>query len=108
MIAHLLDETTLFSVLHGYFDRIFLSEASVWFGGESREDLYRTAIERGLREKAVPHGEVSKVYIEHIFFRGKLPRFLGFDYSFENIGSRSTVSLKLACSKVAHLHLLFE
>ena len=50
------------------------------------------AIERGLREKAVPHGEVSRVYIEHIFFRGKLPRFLGFDYLLANTGSRSTVS----------------
>ena len=83
---------TLFSVLHGYFDRILLGEASIWFGDQSRKDLYHKAIERGLREKAVPHGEVSRVYIEHLFFRGKLPRFLGFDYSFANIGSRSTVS----------------
>ena len=92
MMVHLLDGTTLFSVLHGYFDRILLGEASVWFGDQSPEALYQMAIERGLREKAVPHGEVSKVYIEHIFFRGKLPRFLGFDYSLANIGSRSTVS----------------
>ena len=77
MVTYLLDGTTLFSVLHGYFDRILLGEASIWFGDQSRKDLYHKAIERGLREKAVPHGEVSKVYIEHLFFRGSC-RVFGF------------------------------
>ena len=83
VIAHLIDETMLFNILHGYFDRMLLREAKA---------LYQTAIERGLREKAIPHGDTRKIYVEHLFFRGELPRFLGFDRVLSNIGSRSTVS----------------
>ncbi len=97
VMAHLLDRTMMFALMHGYFDRILLREASVWFGDPSREALFQTAIERGLREKAVPHREASQVYIEHLFFRGKLPRCLGFDCALANIGSRSTVSQASAC-----------
>lgn len=82
-IAHLIDETMAFNILHGYFDRILLREAKA---------LYQTAIERGLRAKAIPHGEARKIRVEHLFFRGALPRFLGFDRALSNIGSRSTVS----------------
>lgn len=83
VIAHVIDETMAFNILHGYFDRILLREPKA---------LYQTAIERGLREKAIPHGEACKIYVEHLFFRGELPRFLGFDHALSNIGSRSTVS----------------
>lgn len=92
VIAHLLNETMLFNILHGYFDRILLREASA-----SRHAM-QTALERGLREKAIPHGDTRKIYVEHLFFRGKLPRFLGFDRALANIGSWSTVSQASVCN----------
>jgi penicillin amidase len=87
----LMDESLLFNMLHGHFDRILLRASSVWFEGQSREGLYKTAIERGLKGKAVARGEECKVYVEHLLFRGKMPRFLGFDYPLTLTGSRSTV-----------------
>ena len=92
VVTHILDGTSVFNMLHGHFDRILLSETSAWFGDLSREELYAMAIERGLKENAIPHGEASKLYVEHLFFRGNLPRFLGFDYPLSHIGSRSTVA----------------
>lgn len=84
-------EFPLFSVLHGNFDRILLSKSSVWFGKKTRESLYGLAIKRGLRDKPIPHGKMSKTYIENLFFNGKLPRFLKFDYPLKHIGSPSTI-----------------
>ena len=86
-----IEKTSLFSILHGDFDRILLSESSAWFGEHSREALYGVAIERGLTGKAISHGNTSKLHVEHLFFGGKLPRFLRFDYPLEHIGSRSTI-----------------
>ena len=92
VMEHFVEGTPLFAILHGNFDRILLSQSSVWFGGQSRESIYKGAIERGLTEKVVPHGETRRMYAQHLFLGGKLPRFLGFDYPLEHIGSRSTVA----------------
>jgi len=92
VVMHILDGTSVFNMLHGQFDRILLCKTSAWFGDLSRETMYATAIERGLRDSAVTHGEASQLYVEHLFYRGKLPRFLGFDYRLSHIGSRSTVA----------------
>lgn len=90
-MTHLMEETSLFALLHGHFDRVLLSESSAWFGDQARETLYATAIERGLQGEALPHGEARTLYVEHLLFGGKLPRFLGFDYRLSHIGSRSTI-----------------
>jgi penicillin amidase len=85
-------ETPLFAMQHGNFDRVLLSKDSAWFAGRSREEIYKEAITRGLQGQPVPHGETRKIYIENLFFGGKLPRFLGFDHPYQHIGSRATVS----------------
>jgi penicillin amidase len=89
---YILTETPLFSMLHGNFDAILLGETSVWFGGKTRAELFQEAIRRGLEGQAVRHGVKRKIYINNLFFGGKLPRFLGFDHPLEHIGSRATIA----------------
>ena len=91
VMDHMLDETALFSMLHGNFDAVLLSEESAWFSGKPRSELYREAIRRGLAGEALPHGATRRIYINNLFFGGKLPRLFGFDYAFEHVGSRATI-----------------
>jgi penicillin amidase len=92
VMSHAVTETPLFAMAHGNFDRVLLSEESAWFAGRSRQEIYQEAIARGLQGQPVPHGQTRKIYIENLFFGGKLPRFLGFDHPYQHIGSRATVS----------------
>ena len=92
-VEHMITETSMFAMLHGNFDQVLLKKASAWFGDDSREHIYQTAIERGLKEPAVPYGQTRKIYIPNIFFAGQLPKILGFDFGpYEHIGSRATVA----------------
>jgi penicillin amidase len=91
VMAYTLSETPLFAMLHGNFDAILLRETSVWYGDKPREELFKEAIRRGLAGQAVRHGQRRRVYINNLFFGGKLPRFLGFDHPLEHIGSRATI-----------------
>jgi acyl-homoserine lactone acylase PvdQ len=87
----LLNETELFAMLHGNMDAILLSKSPAWFAGRAREEIFKEAITRGLAAPAKRHGETRKIYINNMFFGGKLPRVLGFDYAMEHIGSRATI-----------------
>lgn len=91
VMHYALTETPLFAMTHGNFDAILLSERSAWFAGKTREELFREAIRRGLSGQVARHGAMRKIYINNLFFGGKLPRFLGFDHPFEHIGSRATI-----------------
>ncbi|MBN1533244.1 MAG: penicillin acylase family protein [Spirochaetes bacterium] len=73
------NETGVFIDFYQNFDRILLKERSAWFNGKSREELYRTAIDKYLDRKPVPWGRGRGVLFKNILFDGKLPRFLGFD-----------------------------
>lgn len=86
-----INESTIFPMTHGNFDAVLLSDSSVWFGAKTREELFKEAIQRGLAAPAKRHGETRKVYVNNMFFGGKLPRILGFDYPLEHIGSRATI-----------------
>jgi penicillin amidase len=85
------DETLVFPMTHGNFDAILLGESSAWFAGKPREEIFKEAIARGLAAPAKRHGETRRIYINNLFFGGKLPRWLGFDYPMEHIGSRATI-----------------
>jgi penicillin amidase len=91
VMTRAMEQTTLFAMLHGNFDAILFKETSAWFGGQAREQLFREAITRGLAAPAPQHGAKRRLHINNLFFGGKLPRFLGFDYEFEHIGSRATI-----------------
>ncbi len=87
----ILNETVLFAMIHGNMDNVLLSESSAWFAGKTREEIFQEAIARGLAAPAPRHGATRKTYINNLFFGGKLPRILGFDYPIEHIGSRATI-----------------
>jgi penicillin amidase len=76
---HLSRHTGIFNDFYINFDRILLSERSRWFGGRTREDLYRRAVSEILKDPPVPWGEKRKLLLKNILFGGKLPAFLGFD-----------------------------
>jgi len=61
------------------FDRILLSEESIWFAGRKRTELYREAANIALKENPIKWGETRQVILKNILFDGKLPKFLGFD-----------------------------
>lgn len=85
-------EGSMFAMLHGNFDRVLLEEQSVWFGDLPREEIYARAVARGLEGPAEPYGGTRRLIVKNIFFAGKLPAFLGFDYGpIEASGSRATI-----------------
>ena len=85
-------ETGIFVDFYGNFDNVLTKETSAWFGGKSREQIYRKAIEKGLSAKPKTYGETRLITMTNIFFGGKLPKFLGFDYGpFPLKGNRSTI-----------------
>ena len=92
IIVHIIKETPLFAMLHGNFDQVLLRRNSAWFGDRRRDDIFRSAIERGLKEPPRPYGKTRALYIPNIFFAGRLPKIFGFDYGpYDRIGSRATI-----------------
>lgn len=88
------DETGLFVDFYQNFDTIMLSESSSWFGGRSRDDIYRKVLEETLQHQHQPQPLHRKrqIVLKNILFDGKLPRFLGFDAGpLTLIGSAATI-----------------
>jgi penicillin G amidase len=89
---YLSDETGVFIDFYQNFDRILLSETSVWFGGETRDSLYERVAQKALDIPARPWGESRRFMMRHLVFGGKLPAFLGFDRGpITGIGGRATI-----------------
>ncbi|KKM12129.1 hypothetical protein SY88_05225 [Clostridiales bacterium PH28_bin88] len=89
---YLSKETGTFTDFYFNFDRILLAEKSAWFGGASRDDLYRRAAARALSVPPRTWGEVQRVRLSNILLGGKLPAFMGFDRGpITVIGGRATV-----------------
>ncbi|GBD92585.1 acyl-homoserine lactone acylase QuiP precursor [bacterium BMS3Abin05] len=85
-------ETGIFIDFYGNFDRVLLRESAVWFNGSPREQIYRKAIEKALSGAIKTYGETRQITMVNLFFGGKLPKFLGFDYGpFPLKGNRATI-----------------
>lgn len=94
VLDYLVHETILMHDYYYHFDRVLLSPDSAWFNGRDRDDLFREALARALDVAPEPFGRGRKIMMRNLFFGGRLPRFLGFDYGpIELIGGRTTVSL---------------
>jgi penicillin G amidase len=94
VIDYLVHETVLMHDYYYNFDRILLSEESPWFQGCSRVEIFRKAIEHALAVKPEPYGKKQKVMMRNLFFGGRLPRWLGFDYGPLQLGGgRATISI---------------
>ncbi len=92
VIDFLWEDTGTFIDFYANFDRVLLSEHSEWFGGETREEIYRRVAGEALTAEPKRWGEVQRFMMSHILFGGKLPSFLGFDRGpLEGIGSRATI-----------------
>lgn len=78
-VDHLDRYTGIFNDFYINFDRILLSETSFWFGGQTREEIFRRAAEKALQAPAEKWGNKRKVIMKNIVFDGRLPKFLGFD-----------------------------
>ncbi len=92
VVDYVFKETGLFNDYYANLDNILLSDESAWFGGKPRDDIYREAIEEGLKIKAKAYGTDRKVVMSHLLFGGQLPGFLGFDYGpLELPGNRATI-----------------
>jgi penicillin amidase len=78
-VEHIDKHTGMFNDFYINFDRILLSENSIWFGTSTREDLYLKAAENALKSQPEKWGNTRKVIMKNIFFDGKLPKFFGFD-----------------------------
>ncbi len=79
VVEHIDKHTGMFNDFYINFDRILLSEKSLWFGGRKREDIYLRAAEKAMKEQPEKWGNARKVIMKNILFDGKLPKFLGFD-----------------------------
>jgi penicillin amidase len=92
VVDHLANETLILVAFHLNFDRILLSEQSAWFGGRTRDDLYRQAAAEALAVQPKAWGEVQRYMMNHLLLGGKLPRVLGFDRGpITAIGGRATI-----------------
>jgi penicillin amidase len=92
VIDYALAETGLFNDYFGNFDRILLAPKSLWFGDMKRQDIYQQAVDAALEKPARPYGKTHKILMANMFFGGKLPRILGFDFGpVELPGNRATI-----------------
>ncbi len=85
-------ETGIYIDFYQNFDRILLSEESEWFGGISRNNLFRKAAETALDCRVKRWGKVQKFRMLHLIFGKKLPLLFGFDRGPIRIaGGRATI-----------------
>jgi len=78
-VEHISEHTGILNDFYINFDKILLSENSLWFGNLTREDLYLRAAEKALKSEPEKWGNTRKVIMKNILFDGKLPKFFGFD-----------------------------
>ena len=92
VVDFLAAQTGVFVDFYANFDAVLLSEASPWFGGRSREDLYRETAARALTVAPQEWGRDRRIMLNHILLGGKLPGLAGFDRGpITGIGGRATV-----------------
>lgn len=92
VIDFLAARTGVFIDFYENFDRILLAPQSAWFGGRTREELYRKAAERALAVEPREWAQDRQITMAHILLGGKLPGFAGFDRGpLAGIGGRATI-----------------
>ena len=80
VIEHLRDATGAFIDFHQNFDRILIAESSPWLGARARDEVWSAALAKVADRVPEPWGKRNQLTLTNIFFGGKLPRFLGFDF----------------------------
>ncbi|MCO4795550.1 MAG: penicillin acylase family protein [Bacteriovoracaceae bacterium] len=99
LFNNLLDDTPVIVDFYHNFDKILINEeyrhSELWFNG-SRDAVFKKVVDKVIDNLDLSNlkmwKEVHNVKLTNIFFDGKLPNFLGFDYGPVYIqGSRATV-----------------
>ncbi len=85
-------QTGIYNDFYSNFNRILLSENSLWFNGNSREDLFLKAWQ-DIRDRDVkPWSERKSYTMKHVIFGDALPDWLGFNRGpYLMPGGRATV-----------------
>lgn len=91
------DETILLTEYFHVFDDVLLEGGPEWFGTEGREAVLARVLERVLGGRPAgdvqPWGARRAIVMKNVFFRGRLPRWLGFDRGpFVLEGGRATIA----------------
>ena len=68
--AFLQGETGIFADFYGNFDRVLLSEDSVWFSGERRENLCRRLLQKALEIPPAKWAERQQVLMSYLPLQG--------------------------------------
>lgn len=91
-VDYLATQTGILIAYHLNFDRVMLAEKSAWFGGRSREEVFRRVAAGALAIEPRPWGETRQYTLQHMLFGGRLPRWLGFDRGPVTVpGGRATI-----------------
>ncbi len=91
-IDHLAVRSGIFTAYHLNFDRVLLAERSEWFGGRSREDIYRRVAAEALCVEPHAWGQGRSYMLRHLLFGGKVPALFGFDRGPVSMaGGRATI-----------------
>ena len=90
--TYLADETGTYIDFYENFDRVLLAKESVWFGEQSRDEIYRRVVADALATEPKRWRDVQEFTMVHLLLGGKLPRFMGFDRGpLVGIGGRATI-----------------
>lgn len=93
VVDFLQNDTGTFIDFYANFDRVLLAETSSWFGGKTRDEIFRAVAKKALAVASTPWGAGRTYTMTNIFFGGKLPKFLKFDRGpITAIGGRATIS----------------
>jgi len=88
---YLKEETGIFVDFYANFDRILLSEKSVWFGNSTRDEIFTNAL-NAINVPVKKWKEVQEFTMKHVLLGGKMPKFMGFDMGpIVGIGGRATI-----------------
>lgn len=92
VVDYLRAETGTFIDFYWNFDRILLSEKSLWFRHRDRRQLYQEVAREALNVEPRPWGEGREYVLRHLLLGGKLPGLFGFDRGpVTAVGGRATV-----------------
>jgi penicillin amidase len=75
VMEHLIGETILFHDFYEHFDRVLLKDQALWFDGRTRDEVYGTALERGLGIEPRPYGRTRTVLMKNLVYGDIQPEF---------------------------------
>jgi len=92
VMRHLAGETAILADFYYNLDRILLAEHSVWFGAESREQIFTRVSARTLDGPLTTWGSEQRVMMKHLMLGGRFPVWFGFDRGPVTLpGNRATI-----------------